>query len=193
MTDCIIVGQGIGGTCLAHALMSRGLHIRVYANPHGHTASVLAAGVINPITGRRFVKTWKAEEMLPLAKKRYHEIGKVLGISCISERRILHAIDSPAMEENWLLRTGDPYYTKYLGKILQSKDNQLFKVNSFGEIFGALQVDLKGVISASAAYFDKLGIRESKVFKQYTVDSANLADKLKTRHIVLAEGCVKGL
>jgi len=188
MTDCVIVGQGIGGTCLAHALIERGLNIKVFANPEGHTASVLAAGVINPVTGRRFVKTWKAEEILPLAKKRYREIGDKLGISCLTERRILHAIDNPAMEENWLLRTGDPHYNKYLGKVIQVSGNQLFKASSFGEIFGALQIDMEGVLKASADYFDELGIRETKVFKQNMVDPADLAAELNTKHIVFAEG-----
>jgi glycine oxidase len=188
MTDCIIVGQGIGGTCLAHALLERGLNIKVFDNPEGHTASVLAAGVINPITGRRFVKTWKAEELLPLARKRYREIGEKLGISCIQERRILNAIDHPAMEENWALRTGDSHYTKYLGNVIQTKDSQTFKSDLFGEIFGAIQIDMEGVIKASAKYFAKLGIREPKVYKHDMVNSANPTAKLNTKHIIFAEG-----
>jgi len=188
MTDCVIVGQGIGGTCLTHALLERGLKVEVIANPEGHTASVLAAGVINPVTGRRFVKTWKADEILPLVKKIYREIGDKLDISCIRERRILHAIDSAAMEENWVLRTGDPHYTKYLGNVIQIDDNQCYKSNSFGEIFGTLQVDMEGVIEASSKYFDALGIRESNIFNHYEVDPTKLAAELQTNHIVFAEG-----
>ncbi|MEJ7679431.1 MAG: hypothetical protein WKG06_16540 [Segetibacter sp.] len=39
------------------------------------TASKAASGVINPVTGRRIVRTWRIEELLPFALKAYTELG----------------------------------------------------------------------------------------------------------------------
>ena len=59
---------------MAYSLVKRGAAVRVIDDPNGHTASKRAAGVMNPITGRRFVKTWMADTILPLARKYYGEI-----------------------------------------------------------------------------------------------------------------------
>lgn len=189
MLDCVVIGQGIAGTCLAHALLEHGLNIKIYSDLQGHTASILAAGVINPVTGRRFVKTWKAETLLPMAMKWYRELGEKLGIDCITERRILHALNSPNMEENWLLRSGDPSYASYLGELIRFSGDQRINCAVFGELFGGLQVDMEGLIRKSEAYFIDLGILKSKVIIRDTIkESLNLTAKHDTKHIIFCEG-----
>lgn len=54
--DFIIVGQGIAGSCLAFELAERGAKIRVIDDSWRDAACLVAAGVINPITGQRLVK-----------------------------------------------------------------------------------------------------------------------------------------
>ena len=42
------------------------------------SASKVASGLINPVTGRRVVTTWMADELLPFAWKEYSAIGKII-------------------------------------------------------------------------------------------------------------------
>jgi len=56
--DYLIIGQGICGTFLSWYLRKAGISFIVIDEPRPDTASRVAAGIINPVTGRRIVKTW---------------------------------------------------------------------------------------------------------------------------------------
>ena len=45
------------------------------------SSSRIAAGIINPITGKRLVKSWKIDELLPFAVNVYRSLEQKLGIS----------------------------------------------------------------------------------------------------------------
>lgn len=71
--DVLIVGQGLAGSLLAWELMRQ--HVRVMVIDHGGTnASQIAAGLINPVTGLRLVKTAEIERLLPVAMQCYQQL-----------------------------------------------------------------------------------------------------------------------
>lgn len=57
--DYLIVGQGLAGSLIALNLLQRGKKVLVIDDGHKHSASKVAAGLINPITGRRHVLSWR--------------------------------------------------------------------------------------------------------------------------------------
>ena len=69
--DFIIVGQGIAGSLIAHFLLQHNKKILVIDKFNPNSASNIAAGVVNPITGRRMVKSWLIDDVLPFAKSTY--------------------------------------------------------------------------------------------------------------------------
>jgi len=82
--DYLIIGQGISGSFLSQELESAGLSFIVIDEVRQHSASRVASGIINPVTGRRIVKTWMIDELMPFAWEAYNKIGSSLGIECIS-------------------------------------------------------------------------------------------------------------
>jgi len=70
-TDVLIIGQGICGTFLSRELERAGLSFMVIDEERPATASRAAAGLINPVTGRRMVKTWMIDELLPVVRESY--------------------------------------------------------------------------------------------------------------------------
>ncbi|HVX28240.1 MAG TPA: FAD-dependent oxidoreductase, partial [Parafilimonas sp.] len=60
-----------------------------------NSASKIASGLINPVTGRRVVTTWMADELLPFAWKEYSVFGKELNIQCIQQKNILAFPSAP--------------------------------------------------------------------------------------------------
>jgi len=56
MIDFLIVGQGLAGSLLAWELIQRGCSVLV-VDKGEENASQVAAGLINPVTGIRFVKS----------------------------------------------------------------------------------------------------------------------------------------
>ncbi|MBC7651431.1 MAG: FAD-binding oxidoreductase [Deinococcales bacterium] len=95
--DYIIVGQGVAGTFLSWYLINTGKKVLVIDNPKPFTASKVASGVINPVTGRRIVRTWMIETLMPFAVDAYTAIGKQLGVSIISQKNILDFHPTPQM------------------------------------------------------------------------------------------------
>ena len=63
----LIVGQGIAGTVLSYKLSQRNISHKVLDNNHQSAATHAAAGLINPITGRNYVKSWMIDDLLPEA------------------------------------------------------------------------------------------------------------------------------
>ncbi|MFC7666010.1 FAD-dependent oxidoreductase [Hymenobacter humi] len=64
MTDCdyLVVGHGIAGATLAYVLRERGHHVLVYDPGQLNSASNVAAGLMNPVAGKRFALTWRGAE-----------------------------------------------------------------------------------------------------------------------------------
>lgn len=113
--DFLIIGQGIAGTFLSWYLHQQGKSFLVIDNKEPNASSRLAAGVINPVTGRRLVTVWRVDEVLPFAWKAYQEIGHELEITAIFQRSIIDFFPNPFMRESFLqkIQTGDPYVHAY--------------------------------------------------------------------------------
>lgn len=91
--DVLIVGQGICGSFLSRELDRAGLSYIVIDEVQPHTASRAAAGLISPVTGRRFVKTWMIDEVLPFVRSAYDEIDGDL----LKETRVVDFFPTPQM------------------------------------------------------------------------------------------------
>ncbi len=114
--DVIVVGQGLAGTWLSWWLDQLGLSFTVLDRLDPNSASMRAAGLINPVTGRRLVKTWLIEEFMPFAVQSYQDIGKCLEEIFIEETAVIDFFPSvqmlQAFQKRWdedpgFLQSGD--------------------------------------------------------------------------------------
>src|SRR5450432_1385868 len=95
--DYIIVGQGLCGTWLSYYLQKANRSFIVIDESKPQTASKVASGIINPVTGRRIVKTWMIDELMPFAWNAYQSIGVSLGINCITQKPVVDCFTTPQM------------------------------------------------------------------------------------------------
>ncbi len=86
--DILIIGQGLAGTLVGWECERAGLAFEVVDQGHATAASRVAAGIINPVTGRRLVKTWRVEPLLSQARETYQSIGDALGVPLWRELRV---------------------------------------------------------------------------------------------------------
>ncbi|MBL7738045.1 MAG: FAD-binding oxidoreductase [Chitinophagaceae bacterium] len=128
--DYIIVGQGISGTFLSWYLHKAQKSFVVIDNNDSNSPSRLAAGIINPVTGRRMVTVWMAEEILPFAKQAYDEMGHELNITAISQKNIIDFFPSPFMRENFLKRLTEG--NDYIGPVSDKQQFSSFFNYEFG-------------------------------------------------------------
>jgi len=113
--EYLIIGQGISGTFLSYYLNKENKEFLVVDNNTNNSPSKIAAGIINPVTGRRLVTVWMVDEILPFAWKAYQEIGHDLDITAISQKSIIDFFPNPFMRESFLqkIETGDKYVHSY--------------------------------------------------------------------------------
>ncbi len=74
--DVIIVGQGLAGTTLAWQLLNAGLKFVILDREEETTSSRIAAGLVTPITGKRFAKSWLWDFFWPEASDFYRDIER---------------------------------------------------------------------------------------------------------------------
>jgi glycine oxidase len=81
MTDCnvLIVGQGMAGSTLAWQLHWRGVSFAIVDRHEAISSSKIAAGLITPITGKRFARSWRIDEFLPVAVDFYSRVAADIG------------------------------------------------------------------------------------------------------------------
>ncbi|RZK99243.1 MAG: FAD-binding oxidoreductase, partial [Hymenobacter sp.] len=74
--DYLLIGHGIAGAVLTRELRARGHSVLVYDEPRPEAASRVAAGLMNPVAGKRFALTWRAQETLPTAVAYYQALNE---------------------------------------------------------------------------------------------------------------------
>lgn len=84
----LIVGQGLAGTLLAWELEQAGLAFEIVDAGHQAAASRVAAGIVNPVTGRRLVESWRVRGLRPLAVETYRRLEAALGVKLWQEMRV---------------------------------------------------------------------------------------------------------
>jgi glycine/D-amino acid oxidase-like deaminating enzyme len=87
--DYLILGQGISGSFLSWYLLQAGKKVLVIDEDSPYTASKVASGVINPVTGKRSVRTWLAETFLPFADVAYRSFEGAIESELITTPDIL--------------------------------------------------------------------------------------------------------
>jgi glycine/D-amino acid oxidase-like deaminating enzyme len=96
--DYLLIGQGICGTFLSFELQKAGYSFCIIDEYRPFSASNVAAGIINPVTGRRIVKTWMIDDVMPLACEAYAELGEWLHITAIEQKDMIDFFATPQMK-----------------------------------------------------------------------------------------------
>jgi len=149
--DFLIVGQGLAGSILAFELITRGRCVMVLDNAHMGSASKVAAGIINPITGHRLNLTDGFVDYLSQANTLYANIEASLSTKIIS------SVDQSRLIKN-------PGQASYLNKRLQQDDYKEFlEVNSKPNLFGNTEYGTV-TIKQTSIVDTKLLLREIKAW-----------------------------
>jgi len=114
MKTYTVVGGGIAGLMTAWFLHKKNRLEAIYQPTESKGASSIAAGVINPITGKRFAKTWIADTLFPFAEKTYQEIEQTLSISFFSPIEVMRLAETMEQENDWHARTQSDSFASYI-------------------------------------------------------------------------------
>jgi glycine/D-amino acid oxidase-like deaminating enzyme len=188
--DYLIIGQGLCGTLLSRDLLREGATVSLIDNHNPNAASMVAGGIINPVTGKRMVRSWMIEELLPFAQKTYDAFGAELGVSLVKECPIL---DIHATQEGRnLFMDHMSSDSDYLHETEQTQWSEYFRFNyGVNEIAPCLLVDMQLMI---ACWREKL--QAANAITEDVFDSAEIivaADHviykdIKAKRIIFCDG-----
>ncbi len=171
----IIVGGGLAGSLLAWSLMRQGIPFHLYADDKACASSV-AAGLVNPVTGQRFVLAERTPEMLCFAKGFYRDIEQVLNIHCFFEKPMKRLFLSRKEQENCKKRLQRDTYTQFLKQ---------------APLPQTLQAEYSGITQTQTAWLDTNTLLDAlhQYFERYgCITHASFASDNTQQHIIYCEG-----
>lgn len=145
--DVLILGQGLAGTLLAWECERAGLSFRIADPGHAGAASVVAAGVVNPVTGLRLVKSWRIEALLPAAREAYRGLEAALGVPLWREMRIRRIFAEDSERQAWTRKSA----TRELAPFAVTGDAEGCWIE------GAARVDLPLLLSSARRRWQAAG------------------------------------
>lgn len=161
--DYLIVGQGICGTMLSWFLHREEKTFFIIDDNNEKASSKVAAGVINPVTGRRYAYTWMIDEIMPFAVQAYEEMGKHFDTQFVFQKSVIDFFPSPQMRNAFTdrLTEDDTFLHSYPD---QNHFNPYFNYDfGCGQINPAYTVYLQLVISSWRKKLQELNsIKEEK-------------------------------
>ncbi len=153
--DYLIIGQGICGTFLSYYLLQEKKTVLVIDTPQSLTASKVASGVINPVTGRRIVKTWLIEELLPFSWNAYTAFGELLQVPLIKQCNVLDFHATLQMREAFESRQAEEPSLLYMQNN-QEQWQQYFRYNyGIGEISPCWLADVQTLLHRWRQYLNQ--------------------------------------
>jgi glycine/D-amino acid oxidase-like deaminating enzyme len=181
--DYLIIGQGLAGSLLAWELLQRGCKVMVIDNGL-ENASQVAAGLINPVTGMRLVKSADIEQLLPTAMRCYEQLSQFFKQNFYIEKPMLRRLDNELLLTNAHKRLADPAYKNYVKTIIHTELNSPYLEQ---QQTGYLQTRL--LLSALKRYFIERGCyRQSAVIYQ-DIELASLSWKdIRFKKVIFCEG-----
>ncbi|MDX1685672.1 MAG: FAD-dependent oxidoreductase, partial [Saprospiraceae bacterium] len=190
--DYIIVGLGLAGINLCCELERGGKNYLVFDDERS-PASFKAAGLINPITGRNYAKSWRIDELIPVALENYHFLNEWLEGEYIIPLDIRRALNNISEENKWASRFGETGYKPYL------TDQSFYDLSDSGfcdnsrsvRIDGAYQVRTKKLTINFKDHLIRTGRCLNETFDFSSVDYGHSTYKgIEFDNIVCCEGAL---
>ncbi|OON66794.1 NAD(P)/FAD-dependent oxidoreductase [Hymenobacter sp. CRA2] len=144
--DYLIVGHGLAGATLAWELRRRGRSVLVLDAYQPDSATRVAAGLINPVAGKRFALAWRIDELLPAARTFYRALEAEFGQLLFFEKPILKLFSSVREQNDILARSaGNPW-----GDYVADPVRPLPEVPGVQQPFGGLELRRGGWVDTTA-------------------------------------------
>ena len=189
--DYLIIGQGLAGSVLAALLLERTRSFVVVDDHHRGAASLAAAGIINPITGKRLNRPALIEELLREAFSTYPKIEHLLGAKLFARRHVIRLFSDEEEGQRWSLKRYLPEYKQHVSQVSPELPAGFTASNGTLEITTAAQLDIPGLIRRTRSILSEQGRLREEPFQydQLRVFSTGVEwCNIRARFAVFCEG-----
>ncbi|MFZ1704148.1 MAG: FAD-dependent oxidoreductase [Saprospiraceae bacterium] len=191
--DDIVVGAGLAGCLMAFSLLQRHRKVMMIDIDQESSSSAIAAGIINPITGKNYIKSWNIDLFLPVALQIYREVENFFNIQIIHKKNLIRTLPNASSDNIWESRKLDIEYADY---VVKNADIESFKdeVNLQGnlaEISQSYRIDIGLYISTVKQYMMNQGdfLEENVMYENIAVGDKEVTYKqIKSQNLIFCEG-----
>jgi glycine oxidase len=188
--DFLIIGQGLAGASLGYRLEKEGQKIRIFDLPESNKSSRVAAGLYNPVTGRKMVKSWMAEYLFPEIEPFYKELEQVTGREFLTRENIYRPFLSVEEQNEWMGHSSDPKIQMFIDRIFTESQYQELR-DPFGGVLLHMSgwLNINEYLDGMADYFgDRLQATEfNENLLEKTSDGWRY-ENLHTKKIIFCNG-----
>ncbi|MGJ8592231.1 MAG: NAD(P)/FAD-dependent oxidoreductase [Aquaticitalea sp.] len=189
--DYIIVGCGLAGIAFCEQLIQNKKSFIVFDN-HSQLSSIVAAGIYNPVTLKRFTEVWYAKKQLELALPFYKELEIKLKSQLIYEIPIYRRFASIEEQNDWFSASDKPSLEPYLSTKMIKNDNSSVKaLHGFGKVLQTGRIDTAALIEKYKNYLKNIDSYCNKTFEYDALSSSSSTlnyNQINSKYIVFAEG-----
>lgn len=152
--DYIIVGQGLAGTFLAHDLLEKNQSVLIIDKPLKAIASKVAAGLFNPVGIKRCVKSWKADDFLPIAIEKYKSLEEKLQTKFLNIKPIYRLFANEDNRKQWQIKCSNDQMDDFISDF-KPPNSYSYLIDDFGgaTISPAGNLEVVKFLDASRRYF----------------------------------------
>ena len=191
--DVIVVGQGLAGSILAWQLIQKGLDVAVIDNNHRGSSSRVSAGLINPITGKRLVKSWEVDHCLPAAMQFYCALESIFKRTLFHSKPILRLFDNAEERALWQKRRVQNDYQHYLGSLYTANETTPTAYRPLGGFYihQCGYLDTTALLVAVKTHLQRQQrlIEAPLNYTDITINQSNVSWKnISANHLVFCEG-----
>ena len=183
----LIVGQGIAGTTLAHKLYELGNSVHLIDNKHQSSSSLIAGGVIHPMSFKRVILSWKADSLIPAAKGYYDAFEARFRTKVFHELEMTRVFSSMEEQNNWQGRMAD----LPMKDIISDEELNLDFPFGSGKVNMAGRLDVALYLSRSNDFFkeEKIIGEEQFDYNQLSYSETGIEYRgIKAEKIIFCEG-----
>lgn len=178
---------------LAESLYNRGFSVRLYSGSKEGEASRVSSGVVKPVTGRKFVKTWRFEQLYGKALDCYRDLERRYKVRLVQVLDILVELKGAAQENDWRARMLDDLYTPWMGLTEPAEYLNAFAVpvSQIGLIKNGLKVNVPLLTDLLLDFLKKEGAIFFEDFDHQLLQNESTEWKYKEeryKNIVFCEG-----
>ena len=116
--DFLLIGQGLAGSVLSYRLLKEGKSVMILDVPENNQSSRVAAGLYNPITGRKMIKSWNSDLLFPEIEPFYSSLEKAIGGNILHKRPIYRPFLNVEEQNEWMGKSSDEGFEDYVEKVL---------------------------------------------------------------------------
>ena len=194
MVDYLIVGQGLAGSVLALELIERGVSVKVIDNSHYKSSSLIAGGLVHPMSFRRTILSWNAEVLSEHSINYYQKKEKELKATFFESLTFLRLFGSIEEQNNWFTKQSIAPYNS----VLENYDEKELENYSIKNTFGIGKVNWSyrlhlavflPVVKKKLETLEALILEKFDHSKLITLENGDLEYKdILAKNIVFCEG-----